>query len=403
MKTVLMLGTFDSKGKEFDYLYSELKKRNVNIMTMDVGVFDPVSGFEIDISASEVALRGGESLESLRKKSDRGHAMHVMSEGARAISCELQKKGEIDAIISMGGGGGTSIAATAMQALPIGFPKVCITTLASGDTSEYVGTKDIVLYPSIVDICGINSFSKIIMSRGAGAVCGMAEMAPETDSEDGKTIFISMFGNSTKCVERCQALLSKDFSTMVFHATGGGGRTMEDLIMEGYCSACLDVTTTEWADELCGGILSAGDKRLDAPGKVGIPHVIAPGCLDMVNFGTWDTVPQKYKDSDRKFYEWNPMVTLMRTNASENRELGRILAEKANASKGPVAFVLPLRGLSILDGEGQCFCDFDTDRILFESIEGNLNKNIPVYKVDANINDEAFAKKAIEVLLGLMK
>ena len=178
---------------------------------------------------------------------------------------------------------------------------------------------------------------------------------------------------------------------------------MESLILEGYCDACLDITTTEWADELCGGILSAGSKRLDGPGKAHIPHVIVPGCLDMVNFGSRATVPDKYVQDGRLFYEWNPMVTLMRTNKEENQKLGEILAGKANASDSPVAFLFPLRGISILDGEGEAFCDWETDEVLFSAIEHNLRKDIPVYRVDANINDPLFSKRAVEVMLKLME
>jgi uncharacterized protein (UPF0261 family) len=402
MKSILMMGTFDSKGKEFTYLYEELLKRKVRVLTMNTGIFEPTGNFPVHISAAEVSESAAESLESLRRKNDRGYAMGVMCCGARKIVLDLQQSGRIHGVISMGGGGGTSIAASAMQALPIGFPKVCVTTLASGDTSEYVGTKDIVLFPSIVDICGINQFSRKILSRAAGAICGMAEQDPEIPKEEKPMVFLSMFGNSTQCVEQCKDMLEKEYTPMVFHATGGGGKTMESLIREGYCDACLDITTTDWADELCGGILSAGKERLDGPAITGIPHVIVPGCLDMVNFGSFPTVPDSYKKEKRLFYEWNPMVTLMRTNKAENKRLGEILAEKANASKGPTAFVFPLRGLSILDGEGQVFCDWETNEILFQSIEQNLRSDIPVYRVDANINDMKFSEEAVKILKQLI-
>lgn len=403
-KTILMLGTFDSKGKEFDYLYQELLRREVSVLAMNVGIYAPVSSFPVAVTAEEVAKAGGERLGELRTKADRGYAMRVMCQGARHFAVKLQKEGIVHGIIGMGGGGGTSIATTAMQALPLGFPKVCITTLASGDTSEYVGTRDILLFPAIVDICGINRFSGMVISRAAGAVCGMVEKDPELNENDKPIICISMFGNSTPCVEKCAALLEeKNYAPLVFHATGGGGRSMEELIMEGHCRACLDITTTEWADELCGGILSAGPHRLDAPAKIGIPHVIAPGCLDMVNFGSTETVPAKYKDTGRLFYEWNPMVTLMRTNVEENIALGKILAEKANMSKAPTAFILPLKGVSILDGEGQPFCSWETDQILFDTIEQYANSDIPIVKVDANINDDLFAMQAVKLMLKIMR
>lgn len=402
-KTILMLGTFDSKGNEFDYLHQELNRRNVEIISMNTGIFEPVGTFPIQIQAQEVAAAGGIPLLELRSIGDRGLAMKTMCAGAALLVEKLQKEHAIHGIIGMGGGGGTAIAAKAMQALPLGFPKVCITTLASGDTREYVGTKDILLFPSIVDICGINRFTRMIISRAAGAVCGMVETDPPEERDDRPIICLSMFGNSTACVERCSKLLEQNgYAPLVFHATGTGGRSMEDLILEKYCTACLDITVTEWADEICGGVLSAGTKRLDGPGIAGIPHVIVPGCLDMVNFGSRETVPEYYKNNERLFYEWNPMATLMRTNKEENARLGKILAEKANRSEAPTAFVLPMRGLSVLDGQGQVFCDWETDQVLFDAIEQHLNANIPVIKVDANINDAVFSEKAVAVLLKLI-
>ena len=404
MKTILMLGTFDSKGHEFDYLYAELKRRGVDILTMNVGVYAPTSSFDIDIDASLVAHEGGVELEELRRVGDRGQAMKTMCIGARTLAVRLQETHKIDGVISMGGGGGTSIASTAMQALPIGFPKLCITTLASGDTREYVGTKDVVLFPSIVDISGINQFSRMIISRAAGAICGMAALDPLPEENDRPIVCLSMFGNSTQCIEQCADLLRRDcYEPMVFHATGGGGRSLEEFIRSGHCAAVLDLTTTEWADELAGGILSAGPARLDAISAVAIPAVLAPGCLDMVNFGTMETVPEAYRAAGRRFYSWNPMVTLMRTNEEENRVLGKVLAEKANAAKGPVAVIFPRRGLSILDGAGQPFWDPAADAALAEAIQENLRADIPYVEVDANINDPEFSKAAVALLYRLWK
>lgn len=401
-KVVLMMGTYDTKGREFFYLYQELIRRGSSVITMNTGVMGKTELFPIDIQAEEVASLGGVSLADLRKKADRGFAMKVMCAGARAKAVELQKIGKINGVIGMGGGGGTSIITTAMQGLPIGFPKVCITTLASGNTSEYVGTKDILLFPSIVDICGINAFSRMIISRAAGAISGMVEMDPLPNENEKPVVFISMFGSTTPCVEKCIPMLEEaGYSPLVFHATGGGGRTMEELIRAGFGVATLDITTTEWADELCGGILTAGPTRLDGSAKAHIPHVIVPGCLDMVNFGSISTVPPKYKD--RQLYEWNPMVTLMRTNTEENIKLGKILAEKANVSDSPVAFCLPMKGVSILDAEGQPFYDLEADNALFNSIQENVRKDIEIVRVDANINTQEFADSAVALLLKLLK
>ncbi|MEA5016790.1 MAG: Tm-1-like ATP-binding domain-containing protein [Candidatus Limiplasma sp.] len=402
-KVILMLGTFDSKGREFAYLHGELLRRGAAVLTMNTGVLGATDLFPIDIPAEQVAQRGGVPLETLRRNGDRGEAMAVMCAGARALCKELQEAGRIQGVIGMGGGGGTSIATTAMQALPVGFPKVCVTTLASGDTSAYVGSKDILLFPSIVDISGINRFSRLILSRAAGAVCGMTQVDPIPRQSDLPIVMLSMFGNTTACVEECARLLQGEgYDSLVFHATGSGGRAMEELIREGVAVAALDITTTEWADELCGGALSAGPHRLEAPGQAGIPHVIVPGCLDMVNFGALDTVPQRYREAGRKLYQWNPLVTLMRTNEEESAELGRILAEKANASPAPVAFLLPEGGLSILDAPGQRFWDPQADRALFEAIRRHAKADIPIVKADENINDPAFARRAVGLLMEII-
>jgi uncharacterized protein (UPF0261 family) len=212
-----------------------------------------------------------------------------------------------------------------------------------------------------------------------------------------------MFGNTTECVNACaKALSAKGYEVLVFHATGTGGKTMESLVSEGIVDAVLDITTTEWADTVCGGIFDAGPDRLSAPGRMGVPHLIVPGCVDMVNFGAPDTVPKKYKEAGRKFYEWNPSVTLMRTNIEENKRMGKAFAEKANAAKGPVAFLIPLRGVSILDGEGQPFCDWEADRAMFNEIKANVRKEIPVVEMDSNVNDPDFSTKAAEMMLQLI-
>lgn len=403
-KEIVVLGTFDTKGREFKYLYDELAKDGVNILAVNVGVMGTTELFPVNIQAEQIALAGGMALWELREKRDRGLAMKIMAKGAGKVVKKLYSEGRLDGIIGMGGGGGTSIVSTAMQGLPAGIPKVCITTLASGDTSPYVSTKDIVLFPSIVDICGINRFSRMIMARAAGAVCGMVDQDIPNIEGDRPIVFISMFGNSTKCVEHCMKILDDaGYDSMVFHATGTGGRAMEELILEGYPAAVLDVTTTEWADEVGGGVLSAGPKRLDGPGTTGIPHLIVPGCVDMINFGPLNTVPAELSDGSRIVYEWNPMVTLVRTDRQENIRMGKIFAEKANAAKGKVKFAFPLRGVSILDGKGELFEDWETDRVLFDTIKQSLKPGIEIQEADVNINDLEFSKKIVSMLLEMME
>jgi uncharacterized protein (UPF0261 family) len=327
-----------------------------------------------------------------------------MAAGAAAVARQLYKDGRLAGIIGMGGSGGTSVITAAMRALPTGVPKVCVTTVAGSNVEAYVGTKDVTLIPSIVDVAGLNRISRTIFTRAAGAIVGMVRAVPPTAVGDRPIIAASMFGNTTQCVDSCRELLeTAGYEVLTFHATGVGGRTMESLIDEGFVDACLDITTTEWADQLCGGVFSAGEHRLSAAGRRGIPHLIVPGCIDMVNFGPADTVPQKYRDAGRQLYEWNPAVTLMRTNAEENRRLGEIFAEKANAATGPVAVLIPRHGVSILDGDGQPFCDRRADEAMFTSLRERLRHEIPFIEVDANINDAIFANRAVDMMLQLIE
>jgi uncharacterized protein (UPF0261 family) len=330
--------------------------------------------------------------------------MKVMCAGVPVIVESLYEAGKIDGIIGMGGTGGTTVVTAAMRALPVGVPKVCVSTAASGDVSAYVGKKDITMIPSIVDVAGINRISRIIFSRAAGAVCGMAEAETSSGEQDKPVITASMFGNTTECVNACaQGLSAKGYEVLIFHATGTGGRTMEGLVREGLVDAVLDITTTEWADTVCGGVFDAGKERLDGPGKMGIPHLIVPGCVDMVNFGGLDTVPDRYRKAKRTFYEWNPSITLMRTNRRENEKMGRIFAQKANAANGPVAFLIPLKGVSILDADGQPFCDRDADKAMFDAIKANLKEGIAFVEMNNNINDSDFSAKAVEMMLDLIE
>jgi len=402
-KTILMMGAFDTKGAEYAFLREQILLRGDTVLAVNTGVMGTTDLFPVGVEAAEVAKAGGADLEALRQRKDRGEAMKVMCAGAAAVAKSLYDQKRFDGIIGMGGTGGTTVVTSAMRALPVGVPKVCVSTAASGDTSPYVGTKDITMAPSIVDVAGINRISRLVISRAAGAVCGMAAMEPPKAASDKPIITASMFGNTTECVNACaDALSKKGYEILVFHATGTGGKTMEALVSEGLVDAVLDITTTEWADTVCGGVFDAGPDRLSAPGRLGLPHLISPGCVDMANFGPVATVPQKHKDAGRLFYEWNPSVTLMRTNIEENRKMGEVFARKANEAKGPVAFLIPLKGVSILDGDGQPFCDRAADQAMFDAIKANLRKDIPVVEMDCNINEPPFAAKAVEMMLELI-
>lgn len=399
-RTIAVVGALDTKGEEFAFVKDEITRRGHRTWVVNTGVVgEPL--FEPDTRAAEVAEAGGSSLEALRAQADRGTAIEVMANGTAVIVKTLFEQGKIEAVLGMGGSAGTVIGTVAMRALPVGVPKVMVSTLAGGDTAAYVGTKDVVMIPAVVDVAGVNRISARIYANAVGAVVGMVETAvPEI--EEKPLIAASMFGNTTQLVDQCRAILAEHgYETLVFHATGTGGRTMESLIRDGYFAGVLDVTTTEWADELTGGVLSAGSERMDGAAQQTLPQVIAPGCLDMANFWAPDTIPAKYKD--RKFYKWNPNVTLMRTTPEENEELGRILAEKANQSTAAVAFYLPLKGVSVLDSPGGEFWWPEANEALFDAIKAHVRDDIPVIELDCNINDAAFAEAVTGKLLAYLE
>jgi uncharacterized protein (UPF0261 family) len=302
----------------------------------------------------------------------------------------------------MGGGGNTSIATSGMRALPVGVPKVMVSTLAGGDVSPYAGTRDITFMPSIVDVAGINSISRQIYANAAGAIAGMVKSEAPPAGEEKPLVTASMFGNTTTCVDRARVVVEEaGYEVLVFHATGTGGRTMESLITDGYIAGSLDITTTELADEVCGGVLNAGPERCLAASRAGIPAVLSPGCVDMANFWAIDTVPDRYQD--RNLYRWNPNITLMRTNVEENIKMGEMIAAAANAATAPVAVVLPLKGVSQLDSPGGDFWDPEADGACFDAIKKNLKPDIPVVEMDHNINDVEFADKCAELLLDMLR
>jgi uncharacterized protein (UPF0261 family) len=401
---IVVLGSFDTKGVEYAFLIDEIRRLGREVTTVNTGVLGSTDLFPVDIEADEVARAAGADLHQLRAEGDRGKAMSTIAAGAATFVRRLHADGRVAGIVGMGGSGGSSVVTAAMRALPIGVPKVCVSTVAGGNTAPYVGLKDVTLIPSVTDVAGLNRISRMILSQAAGAIVGMASANVSRQAEDRPIIAATMFGNTTQCVDRCRELLdAAGFEVLVFHATGTGGRTMEALIDDGLVDACLDITTTEWADTVCGGVFDAGPDRLSAAGRRGIPHLIVPGCIDMVNFGPLDSVPPKYRDAGRQFHSWNPSVTLMRTNVEENRRMGQLFAEKANVATGPVAFLIPLRGVSILDGDGQPFCDRKADHAMFDALRTNLRAGVPVEEVDANINDPVFADRAVEMMLALLR
>lgn len=401
-KSIIIIGCFDTKAEDFTYLYNCIKLYEENVMTINTGVMGTTAEFPIDFNSEEVAIASGTSLNDIRESGDRGKAVESMGLGAAKILSQLVSKDQVKGVIGMGGGGGTYIVLEAMQSVPFGIPKLCLSTLAGKDLSRQIGVKDITMMASVVDVAGVNSISALLMEQAAAAICGMSKVVSKTTDKINKKIAISMFGNTTKCVNKCTELLKeKGYEVFVFHATGTGGATMESLIRQGVFDGVLDVTTTELADELCEGILSAGSDRVTAAGDMGIPQIIVPGCLDMVNYAQVHTIPEKYKS--RQLYSWSPDITLMRTNAQENKILGNELAVKAKNAKGPVEIMLPLKGVSILDSPGERFYLPEVDAVLFDSIKKGVEGKILVTEIDTDINDDTFATTLVERLLNLMK
>jgi uncharacterized protein (UPF0261 family) len=399
MPTIAILGTMDTKGAEHGYVANLIRQRGHNVLIIDVGTLEE-SRLKPDITRAEVSAAAGVELAALVAKRDRGKAVATMSRGAPIVLAKLAAEDRIHGVISLGGGGGTAIATAAMRALPVGFPKLMVSTLASGNVAPYVGVKDIVMFPSVVDIAGLNRISRSLLARAAGAICGMVETQPPI-AGDKPIIVASQFGNTTPCVEHAKKILeAAGYEVIIFAATGTGGRTMESLIETGLVAGVLDVTTTEWADELVGGVLSAGPTRLEAAARCGVPAVVSTGCLDMVNFGPPETVPAKF--AGRKFYQHNPQVTLMRTTPEECAQLGRILAEKLNLSTGPVTVLLPLRGGSAISAPGGPFHDANADAALYASLTSALRQDIPMQTLDCTVNDTAFAEACAHSLLGCL-
>jgi uncharacterized protein (UPF0261 family) len=388
LTTVVLLGTLDTKGGEYAFLRERLLERGVEVLVVDAGVHEP-AGPAPDVSRHEVARAAGVDSAELAAAGDRGAAVTAMGAGAERIARGLYAAGRLDGILALGGSGGSSIAARAMQALPVGVPKLLVSTVASGDTRPYVGAVDVTMMYSVVDISGVNRVSARIMTNAAGAIAGMAGGAAPT--VDGKPLVAAtMFGVTTPCVTTARERLEElGYEVLVFHATGAGGRSMEALATDGFLAGVLDVTTTELADELVGGVLSAGPDRLEAAGALGVPQVVSLGALDMVNFGPRDSVPPRY--AGRNLYVHNPTVTLMRTTPAECAELGRTVGRKLSAATGPTALFVPLGGVSMIAVPGQPFHDPNADDALVAGVKETLRDGVELHERPEDVNDPVFA------------
>ena len=391
MATVVLVGTLDTKGAENEFVRDRLRAAGVDVLVVDTGVLEP-PGFPPDITRQEVAAAAGADFDALVAARDRGAAITAMASGAEVVIGRLYADGRLDGALALGGTGGTSIATRAFRALPLGVPKLVVSTAASGNTADYIRETDLILMPSVTDIAGLNRISTRILANAAAAVAGMVLAAPLPAAADGRPmVAASMFGVTTPCITRARARLETlGYEVLVFHMTGTGGRTLESLAAQGLLAGVLDATTTELADELVGGIFSAGPDRLSAAGKAGIPQVVSVGALDMVNFGPMDTVPDQFKD--RNLYVHNPITTLMRTTPAENTELGTRLARRLNAATGPTSLFLPLGGVSAIDVPGAPFHDEAADRALFGAIRDQLDtERVELVEMDTDVNDDRFA------------
>jgi len=400
---VLLVGTLDTKGVEFQFVRELLNQAGVDTLVIDTGVMGPPY-FAPDIPRERVFAAAGTSLEAIQRVGDRGQAIEAAARGA--TTCAQLCASDVSGILSLGGSAGTTIGTAVMRAFPFGVPKLMVSTLASGQVRPYVGVRDILMMNSVVDISGLNRISRTVLTNVANAMIGMVKGSTQPDqashASEKPIITATMFGVTTPCIEAARKILeAQDYEVLVFHATGTGGLTMESFIRDGLIRGVLDLTTTELADELVGGILSAGRDRLTAAGLCGVPQVISLGALDMVNFGPPETVPEKFRG--RRFYQHNPTVTLMRTTPEENDELGKEIAHKASAARGLTAVLVPLKGVSALDAVGKPFWWPEADAALFQSLRNWMSPQVRLIELDLHINDPAFAEMAVRTLFEIMK
>jgi uncharacterized protein (UPF0261 family) len=400
-RTVVLVGTLDTKGTEYAYLRDRLRAHGVGTLLVDVGTLEPPLT-EPDIDRHAVAAAGGIDLDELVRERDRGRSVGAMASAAAAVVRRLREEGRCDGVLAAGGSGNTAIATHAMQALPVGVPKLMVSTVAAGNTRDYVGAGDVMLMASVTDIAGINQISARILANAAAAMAGMVQAPPVQLGEQRPLIAATMFGVTTPCVTTArEALEERGYEVLVFHATGTGGMAMEGLIESGFITGVLDITTTELCDWLVGGVLAAGPERLEVAGRKRLPQVVSLGALDMVNFGARDTVPPQFER--RNLYVHNPSVTLMRTTPEECAELGRTIARRLAGARGPTALFVPLKGVSAIDVEGGPFYDPAADEALFQALRDNRPANVELHELEHNVNDPEFAIAMVDRLVEFLR
>ena len=392
MTRAYIVGTLDTKGAELLYIRDLLAADGVQACVVDVGIGSADRPAGVDVSAAEVAAHHPDGADAVLSLDDRGQAVAAMGQ---ALARFLPTRDDIGGVIGAGGSGNTALVSIGMQALPIGVPRVLVSTVASGNVAPYVGPNDITMMYSVVDIAGLNRISRVVLANAAHALAGMMKGEAPT-AEDKPAIGLTMFGVTTPCVDRVRAALEARHDCLVFHATGTGGRSMEKLVDSGLVLGCIDSTTTEVCDHLMGGVFSAGGDRLGAFARTGLPYVGSCGALDMVNFGARETVPALYEG--RTFHIHNPNVTLMRTTADENRAMGEWIGAKLNACEGPVRFLIPENGVSLIDAPGMPFHDPDADAALFEALQRTVEQTDArrLVSLPLHINDADFAHALVE-------
>jgi uncharacterized protein (UPF0261 family) len=403
--TVVLVGTLDTKGPEYSFVRERLREAGIAVTVVDVGVLGEPT-FAPDVSATEVARAAGAELADLRfarEGSDtRAVALATMERGAIALVGELHAAGRCAGVMGLGGSGGSTVVSGVLRSLPVGVPKLLVSTMASGNVRTFVGTSDICLMYPVTDVAGLNRVSRRVLTNAANAMAGMARGKAAGAGDAAPLVAITMFGVTTPGVLRIQAALeARGFETIIFHAVGSGGRAMEEMIDQELIDGVIDYTTSELTDELLGGIFSAGPDRLEAAGRRGIPQVVVPGALEVINFGPRDTIPARYDVPERRIVIHNPSVSAVRTNAEESARLGHLMASKVNAATGPTAVLLPLRGLSKYEAPDGPYVDPVADEALFDAIRTTLREGITWREIDANINDPAFADATVGAFLEL--
>jgi uncharacterized protein (UPF0261 family) len=410
MTTVLLIGTLDTKGPETAYLRDRVRELGCETLVLDSGILGEAVGIEADFNRRQVAEAAGATIDALRNAGSRGKAVEEMLKGVRKIALELFAAHRIHGVVSLGGAEGAVLAAAAMKELPIGFPKLIVSPLASGHRkfAPFVGTRDVMVMHSIVDILGLNPISRTMFDNAAGAIVGMAKAYEKRGGElltdhnaNRKSIAATMLGNTTRPLMRIKPLIeAQNMDFVIFHANGIGGRAMEDLILQGQFTAVLDYTLSEVAGQIAGGFHVGGETRLDAAGKAGVPQVIVPGCLDFIVFGAKHEIPEQFRD--RPTYYHNPEFTLVRLTPEEQLAATQFVIDKLNHATGKVTVLVPLGGGSVMDVEGGAFWNAELNSQCRELLRNRLNKTIRYREVAAHINDDAFADATYEELMQLV-